>query len=136
MCVRAKGLNSRFPLGIYCKPKKQKKKKRSQEDQSFFVPTFVFHQIFSLSFLLHVSLLWILRRVLYSFFGSIFNLLYLCCLFLLMSLFQYNFTKIKNIWDKNWHTGAWVLKKCSSACFLGTISPHTSHFSRFREQWA
>lgn len=33
-------------------------------------------------------------------------------------------------------TGAWVFKKCSSACFLGTISPQILHFLRFRKQCA
>lgn len=35
MCVRAKGLNSQFPLGIYCKPKKKKKKKKPRRPKFF-----------------------------------------------------------------------------------------------------
>jgi hypothetical protein len=33
-------------------------------------------------------------------------------------------------------TGAWVSEKCSSASFIGTISPQILHRSRLREQWA
>lgn len=44
---------------------------------------------------------------------------------------------IREKWQQqNLHTGAWVFRKCSSACLLGTMSPQILHFSRLREQWA